>query len=88
MAPAVNSGPLSERMWWGTPLTTITSVSVLFADVVGSTALAVRLTPIELVEVLNEAFSYFDSLVDKYDLEKIRTIGDNYTVASGVPLPR
>jgi guanylate cyclase len=63
-------------------------VSVLFADVVGSTALAVRRTPIELVEVLNEAFSYFDSLVDKYDLEKIRTIGDNYMVASGVPRPR
>ena len=63
-------------------------VSILFADVVGSTALAVRLTPTELVEVLNEAFSYFDSLVDKYDVEKIRTIGDNYMVASGVPRPR
>ena len=64
------------------------AVSVLFADVVGSTALAVRLPPRKLVEVLNEAFSYFDSLVDKYDLEKIRTIGDNYMVASGVPHPR
>ena len=60
-------------------------VSILFADIVGSTALAVRLTPTELVEVLNEAFSYFDSLVDKYALEKIRTIGDNYMVACGVP---
>jgi adenylate cyclase len=37
---------------------------------------------------LNEAFSFFDSLVDKYDLEKIRTIGDNYMVASGVPRRR
>ena len=63
-------------------------VSILFADIVGSTALAVRLTPTELVEVLNEAFSYFDSLVDKYALEKIRTIGDNYMVACGVPTPR
>ena len=64
------------------------AVSVLFADVVGSTALAVRLPPVKLVEVLNHAFSYFDSLVDKYRLEKIRTIGDNYMVASGVPQPR
>ena len=64
------------------------AVSVLFADVVGSTALAVRLPPVKLVEVLNDAFSYFDSLVDKYGLEKIRTIGDNYMVASGVPQPR
>ena len=64
------------------------AVSVLFADVVGSTALALRLPPHELVEVLNDAFSYFDSLVDKYGVEKIRTIGDNYMVASGVPHPR
>ena len=63
-------------------------VSVLFADIVGSTALAVRLTPTDLVDVLNDAFSYFDSLVEKYDLEKIRTIGNNYMVASGVPRPR
>ena len=64
------------------------AVSVLFADVVGSTALAVRLPPRTLVDVLNDAFSYFDSLVDKYGIEKIRTIGDNYMVASGVPHPR
>jgi guanylate cyclase len=63
-------------------------VSILFADIVGSTALAVRVTPTELVDILNEAFSYFDTLVEKYDLEKIRTIGDNYMVASGVPRPR
>ncbi len=64
------------------------AVSVLFADIVGSTALAVRLPPRKLVDVLNDAFSYFDSLVDKYGVEKIRTIGDNYMVASGVPHPR
>ena len=64
------------------------AVSILFADIVGSTSLAARLSPLELVELLNEAFSYFDSIVEKYDLEKIRTIGDNYMVASGVPRPR
>jgi len=62
--------------------------SVLFADMVGFTPLSAKLPPVEVVELLNEAFSFFDSLVDKYDLEKIRTIGDSYMVASGVPRPR
>ena len=62
--------------------------SVLFADIVGFTILSARMSPEEMVQLLNEVFSFFDSLVDKYDLEKIRTIGDNYMVASGVPRPR
>ena len=64
------------------------AVSVLFADVVGFTPLSARLAPKEMVELLNEVFSYFDSLTERYRLEKIRTIGDNYMVASGVPRPR
>ncbi|MDP6512870.1 MAG: adenylate/guanylate cyclase domain-containing protein [SAR202 cluster bacterium] len=64
------------------------AVSVLFADVVGSTPLTVELTPKSMVELLNDVFSHFDTLVEKYGLEKIRTIGDNYMVASGVPEPR
>ena len=64
------------------------AVSVLFADVVGFTTLSVELSPTNMVDLLNELFSNFDSLVDKYGLEKIRTIGDNYMVASGVPRPR
>jgi len=64
------------------------SASVLFADVVGFTPLSAELAPTEMVELLNEIFSYFDSLVEKYGLEKIRTIGDNYMVAAGVPRPR
>ena len=64
------------------------SVSVLFADIVGSTPLFAELEPAEVVDWLNDVFSLFDQLVDKYDLEKIRTIGDNYMVASGVPTPR
>jgi adenylate cyclase len=46
------------------------------------------MTPIELVELLNEVFSQFDRLVEKYGLEKIKTIGDCYMVASGVPRAR
>ena len=59
--------------------------SVLFADVVGSTELAVRLSPENLVELLNEVFSHFDTLVEQYNLEKIRTIGDNYMVKQLFP---
>ena len=62
--------------------------SVLFADMVGFTPLSAQLDPVEMVELLNEVFSFFDSLSDKYDVEKIRTIGDSYMVASGVPRGR
>ena len=64
------------------------SASVLFADIAGSTPLFSNLDPAEVVNWLNEIFSMFDNLVDKYGLEKIKTIGDNYMVASGVPTPR
>lgn len=62
--------------------------SILFADMVNFTPLSAAMAPAEMVDLLNEVFSYFDSLVEKYDLEKIRTIGDSYMVASGVPRPR
>lgn len=63
-------------------------VTVLFADIVGSTPLFSQLDPVEAVDWLNEVFTMFDRLVEKYDLEKIRTIGDSYMAASGVPTPR
>ena len=66
----------------------INSVSILFADVVNFTPMSAQMSPKELVELLNEVFSHFDRLVEKYDLEKIKTIGDCYMVASGVPQPR
>jgi adenylate cyclase len=65
-----------------------TEASILFADMVGFTPLSAKLAPVEMVELLNEAFSSFDSLLDKYGVEKIRTIGDSYMVASGVPRRR
>jgi guanylate cyclase len=60
-------------------------VSILFADLVGFTTLTANMAPVEVVNLLNEIFSHFDSLVEKYDVEKIRTIGDNYMVAAGAP---
>lgn len=62
--------------------------SILFADVVDFTTLSSGMRPIELVEILNQVFSHFDDLVDKYGLEKIKTIGDCYMVASGIPRSR
>ncbi|MBC8506443.1 MAG: adenylate/guanylate cyclase domain-containing protein [Anaerolineales bacterium] len=64
------------------------SASVLFADMIGSTPLFTSMEPSKAVDWLNEVFSVFDRLVEKFGLEKIRTIGDNYMVASGVPTPR
>jgi class 3 adenylate cyclase len=60
-------------------------VTVLFADIVGFTDLSNKVAPQELVKILNNVFSKFDDLVDKYGLEKIKTIGDAYMVAAGIP---
>ena len=62
--------------------------SILFADVVNFTPMSAQMTPEELVGLLDEVFSYFDVLAEKYGLEKIKTIGDCYMVAAGVPHPR
>jgi class 3 adenylate cyclase len=64
------------------------TATILFADLVNFTPMTIELAPGEMVELLNEIFSHFDSLTAKYGVEKIRTIGDNYMVASGVPRPR
>ncbi|MBD1207132.1 MAG: adenylate cyclase [Ignavibacteria bacterium] len=61
------------------------SVTVLFADIVGFTKLSARTSPEELVQGLNGIFERFDALANKYGLEKIKTIGDAYMVAGGLP---
>ncbi|HEY9634657.1 MAG TPA: adenylate/guanylate cyclase domain-containing protein [Coleofasciculaceae cyanobacterium] len=63
-------------------------VSVLFADLVGFTEFSNQRSAKELVEFLNVIFSEFDQLVEKHDLEKIKTIGDAYMVVAGLPMPR
>ncbi len=64
------------------------SVSVLFADIVGFTPLSETLSAEEMVGWLNDVYSAIDTLVQAHDVEKIRTIGDGYMVAAGVPFPR
>ena len=64
------------------------NTSFLFADLVGFSEMATSMQPAQLVDMLNHVFSDFDALVDEYDLEKIKTIGDAYMLAAGIPLQR
>lgn len=64
------------------------SATVLFADIVDFTSIAGRISPLELVKFLNQIFSKFDELTEKHGLEKIKTNGDAYMVAGGLPVPR
>jgi len=64
------------------------NVTVLFADMVGFTAMSRRTTATELVDILGDLFSRFDLITEGHGLEKIKTIGDCYMLAGGVPVPR
>jgi class 3 adenylate cyclase len=74
-----NQGAIAEQF---------NEVTIMFADLVGFTPLSARLKPIELVNLLNDIFSTFDQLAEQLRLEKIKTIGDAYMVAAGLPLRR
>ncbi|MEC4982651.1 MAG: adenylate/guanylate cyclase domain-containing protein [Oscillatoria sp. PMC 1068.18] len=63
-------------------------VTILFADIVGFTQISEQISPVELVNLLNEIFSIFDRETENYNLEKIKTIGDAYMVVGGLPTPR
>jgi len=64
------------------------AASILFADVVDFSPLSARMQPAEVVGILDHLFTHFDLLADRYGVEKIKTIGDCYMVAAGVPTPR
>ncbi len=72
----------------GTIADDVQSASVLFADVVDFTSLSATMSPTDLVGMLDELFSVFDTFVTELGLEKIKTIGDAYMVAAGVPQAR
>jgi class 3 adenylate cyclase len=63
-------------------------VTVLFADIVDFTSRSERIAPEQVVKALNDLFSVFDQLAQQRGLEKIKTIGDAYMVAGGLPDPR
>ena len=60
--------------------------TILFADLVNFTQISTTMPATQLVYLLNEIFSIFDKLSDKHGLEKIKTIGDAYMVAGGIPI--
>jgi adenylate cyclase len=64
------------------------SASVLFADVAGFTPMSASMSPPEIVGLLNDVFTTFDGFVEELGLEKIKTVGDEYMVAAGVPHAR
>lgn len=78
--------PIAERLKSGESLIADASpeVGVLFADIAGFTPLSATMKPEELVQLLNRVFTAFDHLAAEYGLEKIKTIGDAYMVASGL----
>lgn len=78
--------PIARRLREGEPLIAdrFDDVTLLFADIVEFTRLSSTLSPTELVGVLNEVFTAFDDLVDRYGLEKVKTIGDAYMVVGGL----
>jgi adenylate cyclase len=82
--------PIAERLKESTETIAeeFSSATVLFADIVNFTPISARFGPLEVVEMLNELFSQFDGLVDKYGVEKIQVAGDGYMVAAGVPTAR
>jgi PAS domain S-box-containing protein len=81
-----NKGTLANR---GVALAEqFNEVTIMFADIVDFTPLSARLKPIELVSLLNQIFSTFDELAQQLGLEKIKTIGDAYMVAAGLPIPK
>jgi class 3 adenylate cyclase len=62
--------------------------TILFADLVNFTQISTTMSATKLVYLLNEIFSTFDELTEKHGLEKIKTIGDAYMVAGGIPIVR
>ena len=81
--------PIAERLKAATQTIAdhFDATSILFADVVDFTPLSQRLPPVEVVGILDQLFSHFDALVERHGLEKVKTIGDCYMAAAGVPNP-
>jgi class 3 adenylate cyclase len=79
--------PIAQRLREGEALIAdrFDDVTLMFADIVEFTRLSATLSPHELVGALNDVFTVFDSLVERYALEKVKTIGDAYMVVGGMP---
>lgn len=82
--------PIAEQLksYKGAIAEQFEEATILFADIVGFTSMATQMPAIEVVDLLNQIFSEFDLLAEQHGLEKIKTIGDAYMVAGGLPTLR
>jgi PAS domain S-box-containing protein len=82
--------PIAEQLkqFEGSLAQQFAEATILFADIVDFTPLSAQISPLELLNLLNQIFSVFDQLAEKHGVEKIKTIGDAYMVAGGLPIPK
>lgn len=82
--------PIAERLKDGENMIAdyFSNATVLFADIVDFTPLSANLEPQKVVEILDTVFSSIDDIVEQYELEKIKTIGDCYMAVGGIPVPQ
>jgi class 3 adenylate cyclase len=82
--------PIAERLKQGVEIIAddFPDITILFADLADFTHFSSQISSIELVNILNDVFSLFDHLAEKYNIEKIKTIGDAYMAVAGLPIPR